>query len=55
MCYCDQTLYQNLLNKQLPENQHQWVSSWSSKPGEFVANSFQNRRQNSFQNEYKWI
>lgn len=59
MCYCDQTLYQNLLNKNqqinknLPEN-NQWVSSWSSRPGEQIANSFQYGQQNNgFQNGYQ--
>jgi len=58
MCYCDQTLYQNLIsknqqiNKNLPGN-NQWVSSWSSRPGEQVANSFQQSPQNGFQNGYQ--
>jgi hypothetical protein len=58
MCYCDQTLYQNLvsknqqINKNLPGN-NQWVSSWSSRPGEQVANSFQQNPQNGFQKGYQ--
>lgn len=67
MCYCDQTLYQNLLNKNQqihnknPTGNTQWVSSWSSRPGEQVSNSFQNGQngqgqnwqQNGFQNGYQ--
>jgi hypothetical protein len=51
-------LYQNLvsknqqINKNLPGN-NQWVSSWSSRPGEQVANSFQQNPQNGFQKGYQ--
>ena len=58
MCYCDQTLYQNLLHKtqnnnhqhsiNYENNNNQWVSSWSSKQNNFQQNQNQQQNYNHF-------
>ena len=57
MCYCDQSLYQKLLQRNNLKDDHQWVSSWSSTPQngytQNIHSGYSAGLTNSFQNSFQ--